>query len=213
LDGYTLPESDGTARNRKNLRKARRLLESAGWDIKNGVLRNQSDDPFTFEILLENTATEHEAIMNIYTDALQRLGIQAKIKLIDAVQYRQRMKTYDFEMAYYTRYMSLSPGNEQTLYWGKDGITKPGTRNYMGVNSPAIEGLIKRMLKTRDNTNFRATIRALDRVLTAGRYVIPIWHSTVSNVAHDARLKYPKTLPMYGDWAGFLPDVWWYEGN
>lgn len=211
LSGYALPTSDGTARNRKNLRKARKLLESADWTIKDGTLTNAAGEPFTFEVLLKNTATENEAIMNIYTDALERLGIQANIKLIDAVQHRQRMKTYDFDMAHYTRYMSLSPGNEQTLYWGSAGVTEPGTRNYMGMNSPAAEGLIQQMLETRDTETFQATVRALDRVLTTGRYVIPIWHSTVSNVAHDARLKYPDTIPTYGDWTGFLPDVWWFE--
>ena len=211
MEGYVLPTSDGTVRNRKNLRKARKLLKSAGWTVKDGVLINKMGKPFTFEILLKSTATENEAIINIYTDALQRLGIQANIKLIDAVQHRQRMRNYDFEMAYYTRYMSLSPGNEQNLYWGKRGVTEPGTRNYMGMNSAAAEGLVQTMLETRNATTFQATVRALDRVLTSGRYVIPIWHSKNSKVAHDARLKYPQTVPMYGDWSGFLPDVWWYE--
>jgi peptide/nickel transport system substrate-binding protein len=211
LDGYALPQSDGTSRNRKNLRKARKLLESAGWAIKDGVLQNVNGDPFAFEILLKNTATENEAIMNIYIDALKRLGIQASIKLADSVQHRERMKTYDFEMAHYTRYMSLSPGNEQLLYWGSAGVTAPGTRNYMGISSRAAEGLIAQMLETRDTQTFQSTVRALDRVLTAGRYVIPIWHSDISNVAHDARLRYPDTIPTYGDWSGFLPDVWWYE--
>ena len=211
IEGYSLPQSDGTPRNRKNLRKARKLLETAGWTIQDGVLKNDAGEPFTFEILLKNTAAENEAIMNIYIDALQRLGIDATIKLIDAVQHRQRMQTYDFDMAHYTRYMSLSPGNEQTLYWGSAGITEPGTRNYMGMNSPAAEGLIQHMLEARDTQSFQSTVRALDRVLTTGRYVIPIWHSTVSNVSHDARLKYPQTIPVYGDWTGFMPDVWWYE--
>lgn len=211
LTGYALPKSDGTPRNRKNLRKARKLLNDAGWVIKDGVLQNAEGTPFTFEILLKNTATENEAIMNIYVDALERLGIKATIKLVDSVQHRQRMKTYDFEMAHYKRYMSLSPGNEQTLYWGSAGVTEPGTRNYMGVNSPAVETSISQMLEARDTETFQANVRALDRALTAGRYVIPIWYSDVSNIAHDARLRYPSTLPAYGDWSGFLPDVWWYD--
>ena len=211
MEGYAFPKSDGTVRNRKNLRKARKLLETAGWTVKDGVLINKMGKPFSFEILLKNTATENEAIINIYIDALQRLGIQANIKLIDAVQHRQRMRHYDFEMAYYTRYMSLSPGNEQNLYWGKNGVTEPGTRNYMGMNSVAAEGLVQTMLETRNTTTFQATVRALDRVLTSGRYVIPLWYSKDSKVAHDARLNYPQTVPIYGDWTGFLPDVWWYE--
>ncbi len=211
ISGYALPVSDGSPRNRKNLRKAKKLLAEAGWTTQDGVLANAKGEPFAFEILLKSTATENEAIMNIYMDALKRLGIQASISLIDDVQHRERMKTYDFEMAHYTRYMSLSPGNEQSLYWGSRGVTEPGTRNYMGVNSAAVEGLIPQILDARDTDTFTATVRALDRTLTAGRYVIPIWHSDISKVAHDARLKYPDTLPIYGDWTGFLPDVWWYQ--
>jgi peptide/nickel transport system substrate-binding protein len=210
LQGYVLPVSDGSNRNRQNLRIARELLTSAGWAVQDGVLKNALGQPFTFEILLKNNATEHEAIMNIYVDALKRLGIQASVKLIDAVQHRERLKDYDFDMVHFERYMSLSPGNEQSLYWDSAGVTTPGTRNYMGMNSPAVESLIAQLLETADADAFQNIVRALDSVLTAGRYVIPIWYNPVSYVAHDAHLHYPAHISLYGDWPGFLPDVWWY---
>ena len=105
--------------------------------------------------------------------------------------------------------LSLSPGNEQRLYWGRDGVTTPGTRNYMGLDSPAAEAMIDHMLETRDQAEFVAAARALDRVLTTGRYVIPIWFSDLSYIAHKAELRYPERLPVYGDWIGWLPEVWW----
>ena len=105
--------------------------------------------------------------------------------------------------------MSLSPGNEQTLYWGSAGVTEPGTRNYMGMASPAAEAMIADMLETRDPDEFVAAVRALDRVLTTGRYVIPFWFADKSNIAYKADLRYPETLPVYGDWIGWLPEVWW----
>lgn len=211
LTGYALPESDGSNRNRGNLRKAAKLLEQAGWTVQDGVLKNAAGEPFAFEILLKNTATENEAIMGIFVDTLKRLGIEASLKLIDPVQHRERLKDYDYDMVYFTRYMSLSPGNEQRLYWGRDGVTVPGTRNYMGMDSPAAEAMISTMLETKDGAQYNAAVRALDRVLTTGRYVIPIWYNPVSFLAHDARLHYPKETSLYGDWTGFLPDVWWYE--
>lgn len=211
LTGYDLPTSDGSNRNRGNLRKAAKLLEQAGWTVQGGVLKNAAGEPFTFEILLKNTATENEAIMGIYVDTLKRLGIQASLKLIDPVQHRERLKDYDYDMVYFTRYMSLSPGNEQRLYWGRDGVTVPGTRNYMGMDSLAAEAMISTMLETRDGAEYNAAVRALDRVLTTGRYVIPIWYNPVSFLAHDTHLHYPETISLYGDWPGFLPDVWWYE--
>jgi peptide/nickel transport system substrate-binding protein len=107
--------------------------------------------------------------------------------------------------------MSLSPGNEQMLYWGSAGVTEPGTRNYPGIDSPAAEAMIAAMLETRDREDFVAAVRALDRVLTTGRYVVPFWFSEVSFIAYKSDLAYPETLPVYGDWIGWLPEVWWHR--
>lgn len=211
IDGYALPASDGSERNRKNLRRAKMLLADAGWSVQDGVLKDANGTPFEMEVLLRSGSSNNEAIINIYSDALKRLGISLQISLVDSAQYSERTNNYDFDMTYYRRALSLSPGNEQRLYWGREGVTKPGTRNYMGVDSPAIEALIDGMLSATDQNGFVAAVKALDRVLTAGRYVIPLWHSDQSHIAHKSELHFPKTLPMYGDWTGFIPDVWWME--
>ncbi len=211
LEGYSLPTADGTERNRRNLRTATKLLKAAGWSIHNGVLRNADGAPFQFEVLLKSSSTENEAIINVYIDALKRLGIVARITSVDSVQHKERVTNYDFDMAYYFRPLSLSPGNEQLLYWGADGVTLPGTRNYMGLNSSAAEAMITTMLNAQDEMDFVAAVKALDRILTTGRYVIPIWHATTSNLAHRKAFHLPDRVPIYGDWSGFLPDVWWYE--
>jgi peptide/nickel transport system substrate-binding protein len=95
------------------------------------------------------------------------------------------------------------------LYWGGEGVARPGTRNYMGVDSPAAESMIERMLTTGDPEEFRAAVRALDRVLTTGRYVIPFWYPDASYIAYRSDLRYPDALPVYGDWIGWMPEVWW----
>lgn len=213
LEGYSLPSSDGSERNRANLRAATKLLEEAGWTIADGVLKNASGEAFEFEFLLRQGSSEHEGILNIYADALTRLGISTSITLVDSAQYKERSTNYDFDMTSYRRALSLSPGNEQKLYWGPDGIEKPGTRNYMGMNEPAAVAMIDKMLSAASQDEFRNATKALDRVLTTGRYVIPIWPAPalLSRMAHKSEMKYPQTLPMYGDWIGFLPDVWWIE--
>jgi peptide/nickel transport system substrate-binding protein len=81
----------------------------------------------------------------------------------------------------------------------------------MGVKSPAIDGLVQTMLTAESGEDFVAATKALDRVLTTGRYVIPVWHNPVSYIAHAKELKYPAALPVYGDFIGWMPDVWWYE--
>ncbi len=212
LDGYALPVSDGSARNRANIRIAADLMAQAGWNVdSDGILKNAAQEPFTFEILLKQGSAEHKAMVDIYVEALERLGINATVATTDAAQYKERTNVYDFDMTYYRRGLTLSPGNEQMLYWGSDGITEPGTRNWMGVNSPAAEAMIDRILNSESRDDFVAATRALDRVLTSGRYVIPIYQWPISRIAHSKNLLYPDRLPIYGDWIGFQPDVWWYQ--
>lgn len=211
LDGYALPISDGSEANRTGIREATRLLQEAGWTVTDGVLTNAAGTPFAFDILLVQGQDDMLSIANIYVEALRRLGIAVTVTTVDSAQYKERTNRYDFDMTHYIRSLSLSPGNEQTLYWGAAGVTEPGTRNWMGMNSPAAGAMIKALLTATDPQEFIAATRALDRVLTSGRYVVPIWYSDVSRIAHARQLRYPDRLPIYGDWLGFQPDVWWYQ--
>jgi peptide/nickel transport system substrate-binding protein len=209
IEGYALPVSDGSEANRKGIRAATALLEEAGWSAADGTLRNAAGEAFAFEILLQNGQDDPIGYATIFAEALKRLGIEARITTVDSAQYVERTNAYDFDMTHYIRSLSLSPGTEQMLYWGAAGVTEPGTRNWMGMNSPAAEAAIKAMLTATDPAAFQAATRALDRVLTAGRYVIPVWYSDRSRLAYRARLEFPDRLPVYGDWPGFQPEVWW----
>lgn len=211
LDGYALPVSDGSERNRKGLARAMDLMEQAGWTVQDGVMKNASGQPFSFEVLLQTGATETRQTMDIFAAALKRLGITPKITSVDNAQYVDRVAKFDFDMAYYRRGLSLSPGNEQVLYFGTESATTEGSRNWMGVQSAAVDGLIDTMLNAKDQGDFRAATKALDRVLTAGRYVIPVGFDNLSHVAHAKQLNFPKTVPMYGDYLGFQPEIWWWE--
>lgn len=212
LEGYSLPEGDAArAVDRGNLRKAIRLFEEAGWTVQDGVMKDAVGKPFTFEIVLAAGATETQTIVDIYTEALKTIGITPRVTVVDSAQYTERTNAYAFDMAWYTRSFSLSPGNEQSLYWDSKGVTRPGTRNWMGMASPAAEALIAKLIAAKDYDELIAATQALDRVLTAGRYVIPVWFPKVSRIAHSARLHYPERIPLYGDWPGFQPETWWYE--
>ncbi|MFC3616730.1 extracellular solute-binding protein [Lutimaribacter marinistellae] len=211
LEGYALPQSDGTARNRSNLRRATALLAEAGWQVEAGELRNAKGEPFRFTVLLRQGDTDMQTVMEIYSRALDRLGITTGIEKVDDAQYTGRLAELDFDMTPFRRALSLSPGNEQRLYWGSEVADAPGTRNLMGMAQPAADALIDAMLTTEDRDEFIAATRALDRVLTAGRYVIPIWNFDVGRIAHAKELKFPETLPIYGDGPQYMPDVWWYE--
>jgi peptide/nickel transport system substrate-binding protein len=212
LEGYALPVSDGSEADRKGLRAAIGLLEEAGWTVQDGVLKNAAGEPFAFEILITNGADEMVSIASIYIETLKQLGIEARIATVDSAQYTERTQAYDFDMTPYIRTLSLSPGNEQKLYWGSAGVTEPNTRNWMGINSPAADALMTLIVGSTSIEDFTASVQALDRVLTSGRYVIPIWYSPFTRLAHRKELVYPERLPLYGDWAeSFLPSVWWYQ--
>ncbi|MEZ5888353.1 MAG: extracellular solute-binding protein [Paracoccaceae bacterium] len=212
LEGYDLPVSDpARATDRGNLRKALALMEEAGWTVTDGVMKNGEGKPFTFEIVLAAGSTDAEAIVNIYLESLKQLGITPTVTSVDGPQYKERTNNYAFDMTWYTRALSLSPGNEQSLYWGSAAADTPATRNWMGAKSPAIDAMIATMVGARSAEDFTAATQALDRALLAGRYVIPVWYSKVSRLAYSKHLHHPDRIPLYGDWPGFQPDVWWYE--
>jgi peptide/nickel transport system substrate-binding protein len=212
LEGYSLPISDGSVANRANMRRALGLLAEAGWEPDtSGVLRNTAGEAFRFTLLLRQGSSEVLSIADIYAEALKRLGMDVTVTQIDSAQYTERTTNFDFDMTYMVRAMSLSPGIEQQSYWGSAAATIPGSRNWMGVESPAIDALITRLLTSSDEEDFIASAQALDRVLTAGRFVVPFWFNDRARIAHAKELRFPEALPIYGDWIGFQPDIWWWQ--
>ena len=200
--GWRPPRGAGDGRNRRNLRRARKLLEEAGWRVDEGVLKNAAGAAFTFEILLSSSADERVA--KVFAEALKTLGVTATPRLVDRAQYTERRNAYDFDMIVNTWWLSLSPGEEQRFYWGSGMRETLGSRNYMGVASPAVDGAIDAMLEARDREAFQVATRALDRVLSDGVYVAPLGYLATDRIAHRATIAPPERAPLYG----FRLDVW-----
>ncbi|SFR39453.1 peptide/nickel transport system substrate-binding protein [Yoonia tamlensis] len=213
IEGYTLPAGDANPRNRADMGVALAQLEAAGWTIQDGVMTNVDGTPLAFELLLSQGSSEHVAMADIYAQTLESMGITMTIAQADSAQYKERTDAFDFDMTYYRRGVSLSPGNEQYFYYGLENADTPGGRNLMGVKSPAVDAMIGAMLNSASQDDFVASVRALDRILTAGRYVIPFYEWNVSRIAHDKNLHHPAYMPVFGDWPGWQPDVWWYSEN
>ena len=211
MEGYALPVSDGSARNRAGIRAATDQLETAGYTVNQGVLQRGDGTPVTFNILIAKGATEDIAIAELYLRALERLGITTTIETVDDAQFFSRTGSFDFDITTFRVALSLSPGNEQKFYWGSETADREGSRNLMGARNSVIDAMIDEMLGARDSADFVAATRALDRVLTAGRYVIPFWSYTEGRIAHVKEMKYPDTLPIYGDGSQWMPEVWWWE--
>jgi peptide/nickel transport system substrate-binding protein len=210
-DGYQLPVSDGTERNRRNIRKAIKLLNAAGWSVQNGIMKNAAGEPLAFDILIRQANQRDKTITDIYRKSLERLGVSVTVSAVDDAQYNQRITSFDFDITDYRRFASLSPGIEQELYWGSKAADQQGSRNLMGLKSPAMDAMITALLNSETVADYHAAARAIDRILAAGRYVIPIWGFGNGRIAHKSELRYPTTLPLYGDGVEWMPAVWWYQ--
>lgn len=212
IEGYVLPVSDGSERNRNGIRTAISLMEEAGYTVEEGVMTGP-EGPVTFEILLQTGSSENDAITNIYTEALERIGVAVTVTRVDSAQFRERRDVYDYDMIYYRWGLSMSPGNEQRNYWGCDAGLVDGGRNLHGGCNPAIEAMIDEMLSASSQDNYFAAVRALDRILISDRYVVPFHHNPISRIAYNSELQFPEYIPIYGDWVGWQPDVWWVEAE
>ena len=207
MDGrFAFPVSDGTGENREGRREALRLLEDAGYRLTGGKLINvATGEPFTFEILALTRAQER--LLLTYARALNQVGIEARIRQVDSAQYQRRKQTYDFDMIQYFWPVSLSPGNEQSFRWGSEAAATEGALNYPAVKSAGVDAMIEALLRAEDRPSFVAAVRALDRLLLSGDYVIPLFYLPRQWVAHWSDLKRPETTPLYG----YQIDTWWIE--
>lgn len=203
LSPPTASDADGM---RKNLLEAKKLLEEAGWFIKNGSLVNIKGQKFAFDILLVSPAFER--VMAAYVKNLEKLGIRAEYRAIDPALYAERLKSFDFDMIVMSYGQSQSPGNEQRNYWHSTSADRVGTQNYAGVKSPAVDGLIEKIIYAENKDELIAGCRALDRVLWYGYYLVPNWYLPVHRISYHNKFATPPQLPLYYDSFQLLM-TWW----
>jgi peptide/nickel transport system substrate-binding protein len=193
---YQLPSSDGSGRDRKMLRNAVQLLGEAGWTIADAGLTNAGGEQFAFTISVQTK--EHEKIALHYQRTLQAIGIKAEVRIVDAAQFAAIQKTYDYDMIPVIWYNSLSPGNEQMLYFGSGGRLAEGSRNYPGIADPAVDAAITAMLSATDREGLVAAARAEDRLLVSGFYIVPFYDAGGQWVARWNHIGRPERQPLPG---------------
>lgn len=197
LEGqWTPPASDGSGRDRDTARRALDLFNQAGYRLRDGLLRKEATgEPFTFEITVTSRPQERLALN--YASALARLGITAQVRLIDDVQYWRRLSAFDFDMIQWTWPATASPGNEQIGRWGSANASRKGALNYAGVASPAVDAALQAMLAAREREDFVASVRALDRLLLSGFYVVPLYYLPETWLALQRDVHFPGRMPKY----------------
>ncbi|MFC3162483.1 extracellular solute-binding protein [Ciceribacter thiooxidans] len=200
---YTMPVTDASGSDRKVLREAVGLLKEAGYTIKGGKMVDASGKPLAFEVMTQNPGQEKMAVA--FQRALKMIGVDMAIRTVDDAQYQARSNSFDYDMIIKAYTSSLSPGAEQVNRWGAASKDAQGSFNYAGVADPDIDRMIDALMNARTQEDFQAAVRAYDRLLVAGHYVVPLYHLGEQWVAHWKRIARPEQVPLYG----YQLPTWW----
>ena len=207
MEGTWRPPTDGSGRDRKQAQRAMDLLAQAGWHVADGVLRKDGE-PFAFEVMVTNRDQERLALN--YAGQLARIGIMTTVRLVDEVQYQRRRQKFDFDMMIGTWAASASPGNEQRNRWTSASADQESSFNLTGARSPALDALIDDLLAAKTHDEFVTAVRAYDRVLLSGFYIVPLYHAQNQWSAHWTRTARPSKLPCYAaPLFNVTLDTWW----
>jgi microcin C transport system substrate-binding protein len=207
---YWNPVNGNDEALRSNLLEAMRLLGEAGFEVKDLVLvEPRSGEPMSVEFLIGEEAFER--VILFYQPALERLGIRASVRLVDDVQYTNRLREWDFDIIVANWEETLTPGNEQRDYWGSAAADVPGSRNLVGIKNPAVDALIDRIVFAQSRDDLVAATKALDRVLLWNHYVVPQWNLSQVRTARWDRFGRPAHMPKYG--LSAFPTLWWWDAE
>ncbi len=205
-EAYKPPETDGSGWPRDNLREAFRLLDAAGWEVRDlKMVNRETGQPLRFEFMIQQQSLER--VLLPFQRNLARLGIEMRIRFVDTSQYINRLREFDFDMIVFGIGQALSPGNEQRAYWGSAAADQPGSRNISGIKDPLIDELIEQVITAPTRESLVARTRALDRVLLWGHYVIPNLVSPYDRIVHWDRFGMPEKVPLNGPSTNY----WWFD--
>lgn len=202
---FKLPVTDGSGNNREQLRRALKLLEEAGWMVKDRKLVDKNGQQMSFTILLDDPSLERPALP--YVQQLQKLGIDARVRTVDPAQYQHLTDDFDFDMTMIVYPESDIPGNELRDYFTCAAAKAQGSGNWGGICDPAVDALVERVVTAQDRQTLTTAARALDRVLLWRWYLVPNWDSNAFHVAYWNRFGYPDK-PVR---TGFNFDTWWMD--
>jgi microcin C transport system substrate-binding protein len=205
---YVPPVSDGSGQDRQLLRRADDLLRQAGCKREGGALKLPNGQPFTIEFLdFQNSLQPHT---QPFQANLKRLGIDARSRIVDAAQYQQRMNDYDFDMTSRALVGNTTPGDDLRVVYGSEAAKTAGQQNLAGIADPAVDALIEKIANAKTRQELNVACRALDRVLRASHYWVPMWHRNSDWVAYWDQFSRPETKPRFSSGA---PWTWWYDAE
>ena len=201
------PNTDAPGSLRANLLKARALFKEAGWEYRDGALRNAKGEAFSFEILDDQSALSR--IIAVYVRNLEKLGVRVSQRTADFALVQKRMEEFDFDMTSQRFGDVTSPGNEMFDMLGSKAADEKGSSNYWGLKDPAVDNLVTALVRADSRAELVAASRALDRVLMHKYIVVPHWYSATHRVAYRNRFGMPKVSPKYYQADPYVISSWW----
>ncbi len=208
-----VPHSSSPKRlnDRRNLRRAMKLLDEAGWAVgDDGKRRNASGQPLRLTFLF-NTASEGtlSAVIENFMTNLTVMGIDAVLEKVDPAQYtlRERERDYDLVFDSYGAFLGAGTGLMQR-YGSEDAAFS--VFNPAGLASPLVDAVIDTALLATTREEEHTALRVLDRVLRHEFFMIPVWYKDSYWVSYYNQYGHPDPLPPYD--LGFL-DFWWFNAD
>jgi len=201
------PSTDAPSSLRENLRKARELLAEAGWTYRNGALRNAKGEPFVLEYL---DSGSNDRTITPWFQALARLGIEGQYRRADFALIQKRLDVFDYDLFTIRVPGNDAPGTDLVARFASDQAGVEGSSNLIGVKDPAVDALLERIIAADTRPELVARLKALDRVLRHGHYVVPQWFSNTFRVAwRGGKFEQPKVMPSYYTPDDWVVSTWW----
>ena len=182
---------------RQKIKTALKLLSKSGWELNNGKMINKKTNE-TLRIEVLTNQAKMEKVLLIWKDKLKKIGVDLKIRVVDSSQFQSRLQNFDYDAIIFKYYMSLSPGNEQSIYWGSWAAEQNGSRNYSGIKHAAIDEIIDKITNAKNRSNLIEYTQTLDRLLRAGNWMIPLFHDPLHRIAYQNYISIPSEIPLYG---------------
>jgi microcin C transport system substrate-binding protein len=170
-------------------------------------VNEKTGEQMRFEILL--VSKEFERIVLPFVRNLQRLGVDASVRLVDSSQYINRLRSFDFDLIVSVTPQGESPGNEQRNYWTSAAADSPAARNLAGIKDAVVDELVDLVITAPTRESLVARTKALDRVLLHGHYVIPNWHLQSDRTLYWDKFSRPAVTPRRGT----STDYWWFDAE
>jgi len=204
---FVPPVTDGSGHDRNLLRQATRLLNEAGYPVKDGKRMTPKGERMTIEFLLDEPSFQAQHMP--YIKNLGVLGIEASIRMVDPVQLKTRTDDFDFDIVIQRFGFSTVPGESLRSYFSSRAAGIKGSQNLAGISDPVIDALIDKIIAAPSRAELVTACRALDRVIRSGRYWVPHWYKASHWIAYWDMFDRPaQGKPKY---ARGIPETWWYD--